>query len=113
MELYLTMSYFLHENFLHNMIARYILLKNLVGIDFQLETNMIKDNPELISNIILNLKNNNSDITFISENVSILNSLNTYITQWKASDKKHIKFKESYYLEIEDIYNKYCLKRLQ
>lgn len=111
MELYLTMRYFLHEDFLHNMIVRYIILKNLIGIDFQSEINMVKDNPELISNIILNLKNNNCDITFISKNDSILHSLNTCITQWKISDKKHIKFKENYYLELENIYNKYCLKK--
>lgn len=111
MELYLTMRYFLHEDFLHNMIVRYIILKNLIGIDFQAEINMVKDNPELISNIILNLKNNNCDITFISKNDSILHSLNTCITQWKISDKKHIKFKENYYLELENIYNKYCLKK--
>ncbi len=111
MELYLTMRYFLHEDFLHNMIVRYIILKNLIGIDFQSEINMVKDNPELISNIILNLKNNNCDITFISKNDSILHSLNTCITQWKISDKKYIKFKENYYLELENIYNKYCLKK--
>lgn len=111
MELYLTMRYFLHEDFLHNMIVRYIILKNLIGIDSQAEINMVKDNPELISNIILNLKNNNCDITFISKNDSILHSLNTCITQWKISDKKHIKFKENYYLELENIYNKYCLKK--
>lgn len=111
MELYLTMRYFLHEDFLHNMIVRYIILENLIGIDSQAEINMVKDNPELISNIILNLKNNNFDITFISKNDSILHSLNTCITQWKISDKKHIKFKENYYLELENIYNKYCLKK--
>lgn len=111
MELYLTMRYFLHEDFLHNMIVRYIILKNLIGIDFQSEINMVKNNPELISNIILNLKNNNCDITFISKNDSILHSLNTCVTQWKISDKKHIKFKENYYLELENIYNKYCLKK--
>ena len=112
MELYLTIRYFLHEDFLNSLITRAIILKTILGTNYSSEIHMVENNPELISNIIINLKNNNADLDYLYNEKNILKSIETYIKLWKNSNKKHSKFKESYYEELEEIYDRYSQNKL-
>ncbi|MBO6085195.1 MAG: hypothetical protein J6P19_02210 [Acetobacter sp.] len=100
MELYLTIQYFIFksEEFLNTMITRHVLRKNLIGADYKLELNMLENNPELISYIIINLKRNNADLKFLSKEKNILRSVNAHMLRiQKGSD----------YDELKGIYKKY------
>ena len=112
MELYLTIRYFLHEDFLNSLITRAIILKTILGTNYSSEIHMVENNPELISNIIINLKKNNADLDYLYNEKNVLKSIETYIKSCKNSSKKHSKLKESYYEELEEIYNRYSKNKL-
>ena len=108
MELYLTGQYFLYQDFSYQMMSRLLLLKNMIGSNIGKEINTIKYNPELISQVIINLNHNNGNLDFICGDAEILSSLEICISEWNMSGKKRkAGYKSSYYNELEKIFNKY------
>lgn len=106
-ELYLEFRYYINEDFISTMIVRYMILKNILGLDVLPELKMFENNPELISNIILNLSNNAANLNFLNNERKILESMNIEITKRKMADINLKHTNKDYYERLEEIYNNY------
>lgn len=105
MEIYLSMPRFLYNDFLNSVINRLIIIKSFAGGNIKTEIEMIKDNPKLVSNIMVNLRGNNLDIKFAQGDEKLIDNLKYYIEIEKPrnSINKRTDHQDDYIAEIENI----------